>query len=341
MLLRPLCRPTGLLRWEPSSAHSKRLQDLFADASVRPAGPDWHEIPNTVRDLDRACARAVIGYGSWYTYGLRKPTSFADTYLVVDDYAGFHRRSFHAWMNSALPPNVYFLWKDGEAHREIRGKYNVISAADLERECGVGMRDLYTAGRLAKLVWIAWTRDEPTFDWLVGRLVDACCSLTPVALALLPDRFGTDRFSLELLGVSFRGEARLEGWERVHALRAAHADRYREIHGLLLEAFAEATGLLEPTADGFRRRAGPEWAELAPAARRLLRRSRRRGYLRWPRIVLTEPNLVDLAASEAERKAGIEIRITPRLRRHPLLFGLPEFLRVLRARRSQERIAQS
>jgi len=30
--------------------------------------------------------------------------------------------------------------------------------------------------------------------------------------------------------------------------------------------------------------------------------------------------------------------VTPRLRRHPLLFGLPEFLRVLRARRHRERI---
>jgi hypothetical protein len=54
--------------------------------------------------------------------------------------------------------------------------------------------------------------------------------------------------------------------------------------------------------------------------------------------VLTEPNLVDLAVSEAERKAGVRIRVTPELRRHPFLFGLPEFLRVLRERNTTERI---
>jgi hypothetical protein len=42
--------------------------------------------------------------------------------------------------------------------------------------------------------------------------------------------------------------------------------------------------------------------------------------------------------NEAERKAGVRINVTPRLRRHPLLYGLPEFLRVLRERDTQERI---
>lgn len=280
----------------------------------------------------------MIGYGSWYVYALRKPTSFADVYLVVDDYAGLHGSHFHAWMNHHLPPNVYFLWTGGEGHRGIRGKYNVISTSDLERECSAEMRDVYNAGRLTKLVWLAWTRDEATRDWLIARLVDAHCALTPVALALLPEHFDAEAFSLELLGLSFRGEARLEGWERVRALRGAHADHYAELHGELLAAFAAATGLIEATSDGFRRSGGPEWTELGRAARRLLRRSRRRGYLRWPRIVLTESNLVDLAVSEAERKAGVRIRVTPRLRRHPLLFGLPEFLRVLRERRMRQRI---
>jgi hypothetical protein len=73
---------------------------------------------------------------------------------------------------------------------------------------------------------------------------------------------------------------------------------------------------------------------------RLLRRSRRRGYLRWLRIVLTERNLVDLAANEAERKAGVRIRVTPALRRHPLLLGWREFARVLRERNTRERIAK-
>jgi hypothetical protein len=318
--------------------HAHGLGELVAAISSRPAEPDWYELANRVRNLAPGAVRAVVGYGSWYLAGLRKDASFADAFLVVDDYARFHTRPFHAWMNRALPPNVYFLWSDGENHREIRGKYNVISAADVERECGFDLRDVYNAGRWTKPLWIAWVRDDATRSWLLARIVDALCTLTPVALGLCPERFSIDLFSLELLGLSYRGEARLEGWERVRELHAVHPEYYAELHRGLLEAFAEATGRIAPAGTGFAKHGHAEWAGITRASHRLVRRSRRRGYLRWPRIILTEPNLADLAANEAERKAGVRVHVTPRLRRHPLLYGLPEFLRVLRERDTEEKI---
>jgi hypothetical protein len=324
--------------WSPPAEDILRLHTILKDATARPAEADWYDIPAMVRKLDPDGVRAIVGYGSWYTHGLRQPNSFPDLYLIVDGYEQYHRKAFHAWLNRALPPNVYFVWDEGDGHREVRGKYNVISAADLERECSPTLRDVYNAGRLTKLVWIAWVRDEPTRDWLTARLVDAHRTLTPMALGLLPEQFGVDEFSLELLGLSYRAEPRLEGWEHVRARHAAHAAYYRELHSVLLDAFCKSTDLLACGGTEFRKRASPRWSELARTARRLVRRSRRRGYLRWPRIILTEPNLVDLAVNEAERKAGVRIRITPKLRRHPFLYGLPEFLRVLRERNTQERI---
>jgi hypothetical protein len=316
------------------------LREILAAVTSRAGRSDWYEIPTVVRNLYPDDVRAVIGYGSWYVDGLRKPTSFADTYLVVDDYTRFHENAFHAWMNRTLPPNVYFIWAHGETHREIQGKYNVISAADLEDECSPGLQDVYNAGRMTKLVWIAWVRDDATRDWILERLIDAHRTLTPIALGLLPAQFRRDDFSVELLGLSYRGEPRLEGWERVRALHAADAERYRELHETLLAGFMQSTALLEAVPGGFRKSPSPQWRHLTRLTSRLLRRSRRRGYLRWPRVVLTEPHLVDLAVSEAERKAGVRIRVTPELRRHPFVFGLPEFLRVLRERNTLERIGR-
>lgn len=327
-----------MFSWKPSPAHARRLAALLGDTDGRPVERDWNDLPNHVRKLAPDAARAVIGYGSWYTDGLRKEASFADVYLVVDDDARFHSRRFHAWMNRVLPPHVTFVWGDGENHREIRGKFNVISEADLERECGFALRDVYNAGRLTKRVWVAWVRDEATRDWLNSRLVEALCTLTPIALGLCPAHFSRELFSLEFLGASFRGEARLEGWERVRALYAVNEQHYATLHRALLDAFAESTGLLAAEGRSFEKRGHAEWTQLTRASHRLMRRSRLRGYLRWPRIVLTEPNLADLAASEAERKVGVCIQVTPRLRRHPLLYGLPEFLRVLRERDTGERI---
>jgi hypothetical protein len=116
-------------------------------------------------------------------------------------------------------------------------------------------------------------------------------------------------------------------------LHDAHAAYYDALHPLLLEGFAAATGgLLVRRGEAWVKQRDPAWRELAGSARRVVRRSRARAWLRWARIVATEPKLADLAANEALRKAGVRVRLTPRLRRHPLLFGLPEFVRVLRER---------
>jgi hypothetical protein len=317
------------------------LTTLLTAAAERPAGADWYDLAGLLRNRHPAGVRAIIGYGSWYADGLRKPTSFPDAYLVVDGYDGFYRHASHAWWNRVLPPNVYYVWADEDDARRLRGKYNVISAGDLEHECGPRLRDVYNAGRLTKIVWLAWARDDGARAEVVSRLVSAHLVLAPMALAFLPPHFHRDQFSLELLALSFRGEARLEGWERVRTLHAAYRAHYEPVHEALLDAFGAATGLIE-CADGdpARRRKvdSPEWDSLAAATRGLLRRSRLRGYFRWPRIVLTEPNLLDLAVNEAERKAGVRVHVTSRLRRHPLLYGLPEFLRVLRERSDREGI---
>jgi hypothetical protein len=324
--------------WSLPPDYAVRLHERLADAVSRPGDADWYDIPGAIRKLDPATTRAVVGYGSWYEPALRKPKSFPDLYLIVDSYGRYHEHGWHAWMNRTLPPNVYFLWSDHDGRRELRGKYNVISSPDLERECGPALRDLYNAGRMTKLVWIAWVRDASSRTWLVDRLADAHQTLVPLALTFLPERFGCDDFSLEMLGLSYRAEPRLEGWEKVRALHAAHAHHYRALHAVLLEGFTRSTALLEADGGGFVKRAHPQWQELARRTAFLVRRSRRRGYLRWPRIVLTEPNLVDLAANEAERKTGVRIRITPELRRHPFLYGAREYLRVLRERNTRDRI---
>jgi hypothetical protein len=331
----------GVFVWNPSAPDAARLAELLRRATGRPGGPDWYDLPTTVRNRHPDGIRAIVGYGSWYVDGLRKPQSFPDVYLVVDDYDRFHQNGLHVWWNRTIPPNVYFVWSEGDGHRDVRGKYNVISATDLERECGPYLRDVYNAGRMTKRLWIAWVRDEGIRAWLIDRLVAAHCTLAPLALALLPERFTALDFSHELLGLSYRGEPRLEGWERVRALYDADPEHYGAVHHALLDAFAAATGMIEIAApDEVRKRDGDTWRGLRYAAWRLLRRSRRRGFLRWPRIVMTEANLVDLAVSEAERKAGVRIRVTPELRRHPFLFGLPEFLRVLRERNTRERISK-
>ena len=88
------------LQWTPSAAHAAVLHDLLAAASVRDGAPaDWYTLPVHLRAQYPDATRAVVGYGSWYVEWLRKPSSFADVYLVVDDYARLYPHRSHAWWN--------------------------------------------------------------------------------------------------------------------------------------------------------------------------------------------------------------------------------------------------
>lgn len=326
-------RPERLLDWQLDPALRARAVALVGDAASRAPGDDWRTLADDVRVRHAGDVRAVIGYGSWFTPGLRKQSSFPDLYVVVHDCTRFHGARLRGLVNRWLPPDVGYRWLREDDRMLLAGKVNVLDAQQLARECGTGLRDLYNAGRLSKLVWIAWAESDGLRGWLVDRIVDANQTLAALVIGLLPQRFTTRSFSHELLAASYRAEARLEGWERIRALRDAHAAYYDALHPLLLEGFAAASGgLLVRRGDAWVKQPDPAWRELAARARRIVRRSRARGWMRWVRIVATEPNLADLAANEALRKAGVRVRLTPRLRRHPLLLGLPEFVRVLRER---------
>lgn len=327
-------RPARLLAWQLSPTARARAVALVAAATSRaPARADWWPLAETMRLLHRDEVRAVLGHGSWFSGDLSKPSSFPDLVLLVRDDARFHARRLRAWANRLLPPDVHHVW-DGEAgHATLAGKIAVLDGDDLAWTCGADLPDVYVAGRLSKLVWIAWAESDGLRAWLVDRLVDASQSATAIVLGLLPARFSRRSFSLELLALSYRAEARLEGWEHVRALRDAHASYYDALHALLLDEFAAVTGLLARDGDVYVKQPDAAWRDLEVGAWRLLQRSRVRGYLRWLRILATEPDVAGLAASMAERKAGVRLRLTPRLRRHPLLLGLPELRRVLRESR--------
>jgi hypothetical protein len=74
--------------------------------------------------------------------------------------------------------------------------------------------------------------------------------------------------------------------------------------------------------------------EMEAAARRSaawLRRSRRRGQMRWPKYLFLYENWVDYMLEKIERSTGRRLEVTPRERRWPLIFGWRHFFALRRA----------
>ena len=64
------------------------------------------------------------------------------------------------------------------------------------------------------------------------------------------------------------------------------------------------------------------------AAARLLRQSRIRGACRWPQYGLTVRHGLEIMIAKIQRTHP-EVRLSPVARRHPVLFALPTFVRLL------------
>ncbi|KEZ78497.1 hypothetical protein [Salinisphaera hydrothermalis] len=279
-----------------------------------------------VRRRHRHAVRAIVYYGSCLRSG--DPTAgLVDFYVIVDRYQAAHASTVAAAANRLLPPNVYYL-ECATDTVTLRCKYAVITLDDLQRGVAHGrLSSLW--GRFAQPVAIVYAANQHIRD-----TVRACCgqavitllnqSLPAIESPMLPaEAFGA------ALTLSYGGELRTESGER--GLSIAEHDRpeyARRLHA----ARPYLTFATEQHSDGRmawfpdtaqRQRALRAWRLRAPAGHAV-------SVLRLAKACFTFDNAIDYAAWKLERHTGVAIEVTPRLRRHPLIYAWPVLWRLYR-----------
>ena len=296
---------------------------------------------------------AVILYGSCLSQVTRRESSIYDFFLICDRYRPFYRmeqvplplpspargeggkrlRTLKlALFNYFLPPNIFYFEFPDLGSGRLAGKYSVTSLRDFQHETSTRARDTYHLGRFAKRVVISYTRDEKVREGLIDAILSAMEQNLALALPCLPERFPRDEFILTLLGMSYRGETRMDVDTKVEELFRAEADYYRWGYGELLRAH-----LLErksgAEADGYYSLPGKPWRRRYRrlAVRAYLFKTRIRTYLRWPKYIITFDNWLDYLLSKLERSKGIHLELSARERKYPLIFCWKHFFRLKRA----------
>jgi len=173
-------------------------------------------------------------------------------------------------------------------------------------------------------VAVVWARDEQTFGQVVEGCLSAARTLVPHALALSGQSFTLDELIRQLLRLSYLGETRVAEETKVDQLFAAEREYYRQLYGTLLAEL----GLSADGAGSYRQPPVP--AAVRQKTERLLRRSRRRGQLRWPKYMVTVDNWLEVAIDKIERHHGVRVELTDRERRWPLVFGWPKYFALKR-----------
>ena len=281
-----------------------------------------------------ASVLGVIFYGSCLRSGdIRE--GLVDFYVVVDDYRRAHDSRLSAAANRLVPPNVYYLEAADSAPNtgadkpsRLRCKYAVISEAELAYGC----RDALTSGlwgRLAQPVAIVHARDTAIHERLRMHCGQAVVTLLEQSLPVLNAPLAPAEVFARCLALSYGGELRAETDDRTTHITAEYSTDYarraRDAIDLLnLAVRIDDHGLMHWQASAARRRQARRlWSARRPIGRLL-------SVARLSKACFTFGGAVDYGADKLARHTGVTIEVTPRLRRHPLIYGWPVLWRLYR-----------
>jgi hypothetical protein len=245
-----------------------------------------------------------------------------DFYVVVDDYRSAFGAGALALANALLPPNVFYLEAESETGTQ-RCKYAVLSTRDTERAAaGTWLRPGIWA-RFAQPVLAAWQRDRASLDWLVRQVATSIVTfvrtLLPVVDQSRARQLPAAEFWPRAFQETYASETRPEALASIRSLFDAAPARYERALELSLRSIAE---MQDPTSGIARALPWPLRRRLAKAV--------------YPATLIktafTFGDWLPYALWKVQRHSGRRLIASERQRRHPLVFGWPLLVRILRER---------
>ena len=309
------------------------LARLVREELSRQAPPAARRLAEAIANRVGAATGAVVFYGSCLRG--RTDEGVFDFYVLVDDYASSSPTPALARLGAWLPPNVFYIECPSEdAAREptLRAKYAVISLDDFRRAASPDAIRTGIWARFCQPALAVFVRDEAVRDALVEICVEAILTAARRVAPLLEAPVTPEEFWQRVFAETYAAELRTESPEAVHTLVSAAPDRYEQVARAALQELADG-GELSLRSDGERLA-----VELPPAARGRRRWAFRRRLAKAAYVgqlfktAFTFGDWLPYALWKVERHTGVHIEPSELQRRHPLIFGWPLLIRVLRLR---------
>ncbi len=280
-----------------------------------------------VRSRHGEGVEAIVMYGSCLRSG-DPYDGLVDLYVLVEDYNRAYERRWLVWANRLLPPNVFYHQTTHQG-KTIRAKYAVISCEDFAAGMN-GWFHSYLWGRFAQPCRLVWARDSGRVTWVAGALVAAAARLVAETVPMLPPCFDWRRLWQTGLRLSYGAELRTEKAEvRARELVAHSADFFRHLTPALLFSLPYACRM--PGQGRFCIEV-PRFVRFKKQIQWKLRRFQGKllSLLRLIKSLFTFQGGVDYILWKLERHSGRRIEVSPKVRRHPLLYGWGALWRLYR-----------
>lgn len=295
--------------------------DLLAESTPGAFSDELLALRDTLLARYGNAVDAMLFYGSCLRSG-DALDGLVDLYLVVDDYRKTYDKFLPALFNRLLAPNVYYLETEVDGNR-VRCKYAVISLQDLEKGTSPKWFHSYLWGRFAQPCGLLYSRNDELSRRVRKMLAQAVLTFLNRVLPALPERVDSAAIWQQGLALSYRAELRVEKPERATLLYESWKDHFLVLTPLAMQevsfnvnAEQMASGVLYQTriSSRVRRLNRLSW---------LLRRLQGKflSFLRLVKSAFTFQGGSDYLIWKLERHTGVPIEVTPKMRRHPLIYG--------------------
>ena len=298
-----------------------QLTDLVAAQIPRTFSKELLALRDALLERHNEAVDAILFYGSSLRSG-DALDGLVDLYLVVDNYRKAYRKALPAFFNRLLPPNVYYFEVAVDGNR-VRAKYTVISMRDLERGTSTKWFHSYLWGRLSQPCGLLYSRSEETGRRVQRALARAVLTFLTRVLPALPEQLDSAAIWQQGLALSYQAELRAE-----RPARAVHLYEFWEEHyrAVTSEAMRELPFKVTSGQQASRTLYTvqiPRHTRILSHPGWLLRRIQGKilSVLRLMKAAFTFQGGIDYIAWKLERHTGVPIEVTPKMRRHPLIYS--------------------
>lgn len=306
-----------------------QLLDIISAQTAQNLQPGVSALVEAARAQHGESVRAVLFYGSCLQTG-NVYDGLSDLYLLVDDYrSAFNGRTL-AFLNSLLPPNVFYLEVPFQG-RILRAKYAVLTLADFRKGTERWFHS-YLWGRFSQKCGLIYVQDDLVARQVHEALASAVMTFVVRTLPQLENSFTARELWARGLSLSYRSELRTEQSDGAVRLFDIDPEYYQKLTSVALAAtpFVVAANT-EATPHRYQVQISPETRRLNSVAwRTRALQGKILSVLRLLKGLLTFKGGVDYILWKIERHSGVRVEVGPYLRRVPPLAICVIFWRLFR-----------
>lgn len=302
-----------------TSKADKELTTFILDEWKRPVPDAVKLAAKAIAERFGDCVSGVLFYGSCLRTG-EIEEKILDFYVIVDSYSEAYEKRWLAIANQILPPNVFYHEMDVNG-LTVRSKYAVLSRADFAFRVRPECLNVSVWARFCQPCILLHPKDEMTRQSVAGDIAQAIKTMLGNLLELIPGATMSRDLWVEAFEQTYAAELRSERKGKGLEIYLLDQDRYDALTALAEEAMNIDPGPIPPI------KQPPRTERLVPRLKWWARRWNGKfvSFLRLVKASMTFDGGIDYLAWKIKRHSGVEVEITDRMRRHPVISGISLF----------------